>query len=62
MWKHHSLIHLDYLCALFDIMYLAVLVKRMISEPATLWYFMYILIKTLPHVPLMLGLRDPFLR
>lgn len=54
--------HLDYLCALFDVMYLAVLLKRMWTEPTTLFYFLYICVKTLPHVPLMLGLCQPFLR
>ncbi|KAF6252357.1 hypothetical protein COO60DRAFT_1644130 [Scenedesmus sp. NREL 46B-D3] len=61
-WKHHNLLQVDYLAALFEVLYLAVLLRRMMSEPVTLSYFLFILVKTLPHVPLMMGLRFPYLR
>jgi hypothetical protein len=43
-------------------LYLAVLLRRMLSEPVTVFYFLFILFKTLPHVPLMMGLLYPYLR
>ncbi|WIA20852.1 hypothetical protein OEZ85_005202 [Tetradesmus obliquus] len=61
-WKHHSLLQVDYAAALFEVLYLAVLLRRMMTEPMTVFYFLFILFKTLPHVPLMMGLRYPYLR
>jgi hypothetical protein len=61
-WKHHSLLQVDYLAALFEVLYLAVLLRRMMTEPITVFYFLFVLFKTLPHVPLMMGLRYPYLR
>jgi hypothetical protein len=61
-WKHSSLLHLDYGAALFGLLYLAVMLKRLLQEPTTLFYFCVIVIKVLPHVPLMLGFKQQSLR
>lgn len=61
-WKHQTLSHLDYFAALFGVMYLAVLLKRSCSEPTTLFYCLVIIIKVLPHVPLILGFSRFFFR
>jgi hypothetical protein len=61
-WKHHSLLHLDYLAAVFGVLYLAVVLKRLLQEPSVLFYFCIILAKVLPHAPLMVGLQQQFLR
>eukprot|EP00775_Hariotina_reticulata_P004990 gene4990-5232_t len=61
-WKHTALLHLDYFAAAFGSFYLMALLKRLLSEAATMFYFLYIVIKLLPHVPLLLGFREQFLR
>lgn len=61
-WKQHSLLHLDYLAAVFGLLYLAVVLRRLLHEPTTLFYFAVILTKVLPHVPLVLGMQRTFLR
>jgi hypothetical protein len=61
-WKHSSLLHLDHGAALFGLLYLAVMLRRLLQEPTTLFYFCIILAKVLPHVPLMLGFKQQFLR
>jgi hypothetical protein len=61
-WKHSSLLHLDYGAALFGVLYLAVMLKRLLQEPAALFYFCIILTKVLPHAPLVFGFRQRFLR
>jgi hypothetical protein len=38
------------------------MLKRLLQEPTTLFYFCVIVIKVLPHVPLMLGFKQQFLR
>jgi hypothetical protein len=38
------------------------LLKRLLSEAATMFYFLYIVIKALPHLPLVLGYKEQFLR
>lgn len=61
-WKHHRLLFLDYLSALFVLLYMAALLRRCISQPSTLWYLGYIAIKAAPHMPLVFGMRAAFLR
>lgn len=61
-WKHASLLHLDYGAALFGLLYLAVVLRRLLQEPSALFYFCIILVKVLPHAPLVLGFRRQFLR
>jgi hypothetical protein len=41
---------------------LLVWAKRLLQEPTTLFYFCVIVIKVLPHVALMLGFKQQFLR
>lgn len=62
VWKHYTLLHLDYIGALFAVMYLLALLRRMINEPTTLFYLLYVLLKCMPLAPLILGFREPFLR
>lgn len=61
-WKHLTLLHLDYMAAWFGLVYLAVLLWRLMHEPTALFYFAVILTKLLPHIPLVLGMRNTFLR
>eukprot|EP00775_Hariotina_reticulata_P004987 gene4987-5229_t len=61
-WKHQTLLHLDYFAGVFCMCYLAVLVRKMLTQRSTVYYLLYILIKTLPHVPLMMGFRNAYLR
>eukprot|EP00775_Hariotina_reticulata_P004988 gene4988-5230_t len=61
-WKQRTLLHLDYFASVFEIFYLAVLIRKMLRQPSTVFYLFFILIKTLPHVPLMLGFRETYLR
>ncbi|KAF6252356.1 hypothetical protein COO60DRAFT_538614 [Scenedesmus sp. NREL 46B-D3] len=61
-WKHSSLLQLDYGAVMFCAFYLLTLLRRMMSEPTTLFYLLYMIIKTMPHVPLALGLRQTYLR
>lgn len=61
-WKQHSLLGLDYFSAAFGLFYLALLLRRMLSQPTTLFYFAVILLKVLPFVPLLLGRWRLYLR
>lgn len=61
-WKQHTLLHLDYFAGVFCMSYLAVLIYKTLKQPSTVYYLLYILIKTLPHVPLMMGFRSTYLR
>ncbi|WIA20854.1 hypothetical protein OEZ85_005203 [Tetradesmus obliquus] len=61
-WKHASLLHLDYGAVVFCAFYLLTLLRRMLSEPTTFFYLVYMLVKTAPHVPLALGLQQTYLR
>lgn len=61
-WKHHTLLHLDYFAGMFGILYLLVLFWKMLKEPTTLFYVLHIIAKMSPQVPLLLGLRESYLR
>jgi hypothetical protein len=61
-WKQHTLLHLDYFAGVFCMSYLTVLIYKTLKQPSTVYYLLYILIKTLPHVPLMMGFRSTYLR
>eukprot|EP00775_Hariotina_reticulata_P004989 gene4989-5231_t len=61
-WKHHTLLHLDYFAGVFGIFYLLVLFWKMLKEPTTLFYVLHIIVKMAPQVPLLLGLRESYLR
>jgi hypothetical protein len=62
VWKHSSLLHLDYGAVMFCAFYLLALLRRMMSEPTTVFYLLYMVVKTAPHVPLALELRQTYLR
>jgi hypothetical protein len=47
---------------MFCAFYLLTLLRRMMSEPTTVFYLLFMVIKTMPHVPLALGLRQTYLR
>lgn len=47
---------------MFGLLYLAVVLRRLLQEPSALFYFCIILVKVLPHAPLVLGFRRQFLR
>jgi hypothetical protein len=53
---------LDYGAVVFCAFYLLTLLRRMLSEPTTGFYLMYMVVKSAPHVPLAFGLREKYLR
>jgi hypothetical protein len=61
LWKHHRLLHLDYLCAGIKSVYLVALLRRMLRDPVTLFMCLFVILKMLPHVPLMMGFNSIFL-
>jgi hypothetical protein len=64
-YKHRSLLFLDYCNGWFTCVYMLALVGRMMvagNITATLMYLLYIIFKSLPYIPLLLGCKGFFLR
>jgi hypothetical protein len=61
-WKHEALLQLDYGAALFEMAYIVVLMRRALHEPEAVCFLVFIVVKSLPHAPLVFGWRDLYLR
>jgi hypothetical protein len=60
-WKHRRLLHLDGLGGVYSLA-LAGALARHLHHPATIVLLAMMLLKALPHMPLLLGFRQQHIR